>query len=283
MFLAGPSVPGSRPAEGRSVHWAPVASAVTVACLPHGPLTGAGLSQDWARRGGRHGPAPRLACGNDRACSAGGAGEPRTPRRAPRLQRAKPGARAPELGRSGPGGEGSHRRVGAPAVRGPRSPRCGPVRQPVHVTEGARGRRRRCLALAGFSLLRARCSLSEGVLEPDGGERKARVRGMGLRAWDLERRRPLRFLQRERLQSRLSRHSEGRTLGLQRDSGHGSCLSCLPSRGNRRSGQVTPRVPGGPGGFRARTWCRGSSVLPRSPGLSPRRSPQTVACRLCCF
>lgn len=138
------------------------------------------------------------------------------------------------------------------------------------------------LALAGFNLLRARCSLSEGVLEPDGGERKARVRGMGLRAWDLERRRPLRFLQRERLQSRLSRHSEGRTLGLQRDSGRGSCLSCLPSRGNRRSGQVTPRVPGGPGGFRARTWCRGSSVLPRSPGLSPRRSPQTVACRLCC-
>lgn len=174
-------------------------------------------------------------------------------------------------------------RVGAPAVRGLRSPRCGPVRQPVHVPEGARGRRRRCLALAGFSLLRARCSLSEGVLEPDGGERKARVRGTGFRAWDLERRRPLRFLQRERLQSRLSRHSEGRTLGLQRDSGHGSCLSCLPSRGNRRSGQVTPRVPGGPGGFRARTWCRGSSVLPRSPGLSPRRSPQTVACRLCCF
>lgn len=264
MFLAGPSVPGSRPPEGRSVHWAPVASAVTVACLPHGPLAGAGLSQGMTAR----------ARQEVRASLA--------PRDAPHVS----SGRSQELGRQNWADLAQEGKVhiegrGASSQRPSLSSLWARPAACARPRGGTRPRWPR-LALAGFSLLRARCSLSEGVLEPDGGERKARVRGTGFRAWDLERRRPLRFLQRERLQSRLSGHSEGRTLGPQRDSGHGSCLSCLPSRGNRRSGQVTPRVPGGSGGFRARTWCRGSSVLPRSPGLSPRRSPQTVACRLCC-
>lgn len=116
--------------------------------------------------------------------SAGSAGVPCTPRRTPRVS----SGRSREIGcqdldRPGPGGKGSNRGVGASAVRGRRSPRCGP--RPGRPCTSPRGREAASglaatftailagLALARFGLLRARCSLSEG------GPGRSGTRGAG--------------------------------------------------------------------------------------------------------